>query len=407
MNMRLLLRNKGYLVLLVILPIVAVLMLNTSGSGVLMEKDAYAVQELDKDTAQILTIANSKMNVKVYDSSNTEFSDYLIDELAKTGSFEIYRYRSGTMDIDTAREKALASANRNVIGAVIYIPASFEEDILSGSDSRAVVFEATGDGRIQLLEENFDTFLKNLYNYAAVTGYQKEELLSLLHTFAGQELKKNTVSVEVGDALNLSNQQQDRSSSIGYSLAFLSIAFLFSGVFIAATIVDERNNRVYNRFMLSPISMMWYGLVKLALIVMTNLLQTGIIAVAVKLIVKTDFGISYPDYLFLVFCLGLIFNLFSVVIGVITNNVLDSSYIVFLVWCLSCLLAGLYFPLDAASSWWTKVSLLMPQRWVVKTGEMLMAGRSDAFRIFIPVVIGYLFIIMSVGFMGITIRKKD
>jgi ABC-2 type transport system permease protein len=96
-----------------------------------------------------------------------------------------------------------------------------------------------------------------------------------------------------------------------------------------------------------------------------------------------------------------------VVIGVITNNVLSSNYIAFLVWCLSCLLAGLYFPLDGASDWWTRISYLMPQRWVVKTSEMLMAGKGGAYSMYLLAIAGYLIVITSVGLMGIKIRRKE
>jgi ABC-2 type transport system permease protein len=408
MNIKLLLRNKGYIVLLVIIPFVSVLMLNLNNEvSFASDEENYKIYELDNEGSRIINMKNTRLSVKVYDCSGSELSDYILQELANTGSYQIYRLKSDAMDIGEAREKALDFANRNVLGAIIYLPASFEEEILRGNGSNAVVFEATEDERIQLLKSNLTSFLQSLSDYAALAGYNREELVSLLAASAQKEMVKDTVIIEVGDHLSLTKYQQNSSSSIGYSLAFLTIAFLFSGVFIAATVVEERNNRVYNRIRLSVSSLISYGLVKLTLILATVLLQTGIIAIAIKVLVKTDYGISYSSYIFLVFWLGLIFNLFSVVIGVLTNNVLASNYIAFLVWCLSCVLAGLYFPLDSAPAWWSRLALLMPQRWAVKTGEMLMAGKSDAFLVYMLAVVSYLFIIASVGFMGIKIRKKD
>lgn len=408
MNIKLLLRNKGFVIILVILPIIAVLMLNMNmRASATDQNSSYSINEIATDNTRIFNMTSMQLSIKVYDCSQSQLSEYLLQELADTGSYQIFRLKSEPLDINTVREKALDSANHNVIGSVIYIPSDFEDVILSGKESNAVVFAATEDGRNELLKSNMNSIQKSLYQYAALTGYNKEELTSLLNSSVKNEITKKLVDVEVGDSLNLTKQQQGESSSIGYSIVFLSIAFLFSGVFIAATVVDERNNRVYNRIVLSPSSLIYYGLAKLVLILMTVIIETGILAVLIKVIVKADFGISFPGYLFLVFCLGLIFTLFSVVIGVLTNNVLVSNYVAFIVWSLTCVMAGLYFPLDAASNLWAKLSLLMPQRWVVKTGEMLMAGKNEAYSTYTLVMISYLFIIVSVGFMGIKMRKKD
>lgn len=408
MNLKLLLRNKGYLAFLVILPVIAVIMLNikninTADSG----DNIYAIQELSTDHKVVINTASYKMNVKVYDSSHSALSEYLLEELAKTGSFRIYRVKEKPMELSEAREKALYAANHNVIGAVIYIPDTFESAILTGNDSNIVVYEATEDGRIQLLKENLNTFLQSIYHYAELTDYKQATLESLLKTSVNNEMAKEVIGIEVGDQLNLSAEQLACSSSIGYSLSLLTMAFLFCGIFIAATVVTERRNRVYNRFVLSRSSIYGYGLAKIIMAFLTVAMQTIIIAICIKFFVKSDFGIPFASYLFLVFCLGLVFNLLSVVIGVLTNNVLTANYIVFLIWSISCLLGGLYFPLDGASKWWGKASLLMPQRWVLKAAEMLMAGKSGVYSMFILVVTSYLMIIMCVGLIGIRIRTKE
>ena len=408
MNLKLLLRNKGYLAFLIILPIVSVLMLNIkTGSGVDGGNDTYEIHELSKQNESIFNVTNTKLNVKVYDCNDSELSNYIIEELAKAGSYRIYRYKGEAMNIQEARQESLNTTNHNVLGAVIYIPNNFETQILSGNKSNMIVFEATTDARITLLKSNLDSFVQNVSRYAAITGYNKASLKTLLNTSVENEMGKEIVGIEVGNTLQLTTQQQDQKSSIGYSLAFLTIGFLFSGVFIAATVVEERQNRVYNRIVLSKSSIINYGLVKLGLIFITVMIQTSILAIGIKLIVKTDYGIPFSSYIFLVLGLGLIFNTFSVVIGIITNNVLTSNYIAFLVWCLSDLLAGLYFPLDAAAGWWGKISMMMPQRWVLRASEMLMAGKSGVYSMYILVVVSYLIVISSVGFMAIKMRKKE
>ena len=406
MNLKLLLRNKGYLSFLIILPLLSVIMLNVNGS-VMADNEDHVIQELEKENEQILNLANTKLNVKVYDCSNSELSEYILKEQVKTGCYQVIRYGGSAMDLVTLRVIAIYSMNHNIIGAVLYIPEDFEQHLLESKESNMVLLEGSKDERMGLLKHSLNTYLNSLIQYASLTNNRKEELIQLLQSSMDHEMSKEIVDVAVGDALSLTKDQQAKSTSLGFSLAFLTMGFLFSGVFIAATVVEERENRVYNRIILSKLSLSKYGLVKLVMVLLTVLLQTGIIAIAIKLIVRSDFGIPYGSYLLLVFFLGLIFNLMSVMIGITTNNVMTSNYIVFLIWSISALLAGLYFPLEGASGWFSKISLLMPQRWVVKAAEMIMADRANAYSIYLLVVAAYIVVIMSIGLMGMKIKRKE
>lgn len=408
LNLKLLLRNKGYLAFLIILPLISVIMLNVRNINTMDGAEgAYAIHEIKNDNKSVIDIVDTKLCIKVYDCSHSIFTDYLIKELANTGMYRIYRYRGEAFGLEVARKKALTSANHSAIDAVIYIPASFETKLLEGKQSNITLLKATNDGRIKILENDLNTNLDSLMNYAKVTGYQKAKLNQLLKTSSKNEMSKKIVNIEVGNEISLTSNQQSNRSSISYSLAFMTIGFLFSGIFIAATIVEERQNRVYNRILLSMSSLGNYGVVKFVMVVLTVLIQTGILAVAIKLFVKTDFGIPFSSYLFFVFCLGLVFNLLSVVVGILTNNILTSNYIAFTIWSMSCLIAGLYFPLGAASSLWANASKLMPQNWVLKASDMLMAGRSGAYTMYGMVVIGYIIVILSAGFIGIKLRRKE
>ncbi len=407
-NLKLLLRNKGYVAFLVILPIISVIMLNLNNTETMFaQQNTNEIYELHSEKEQILNVANDRLSIMVIDCSHSKASEYMLKVLSGTSSYRIYRFRGEGITLDKARKIALDSANHGSVAAVLFLPEDYERTILSEKDSDLVLMRATKDERIDLLVNHMNTLQGSIDRYAKLSGYEKVKLEKLLDASSENWFKKNSVNIEVGDELNLTSKQKGNSSSISYSLSFLTIGFLFSGVFIAATVIEERKNRVYNRFLLSTSSVVNYGVSKLVMVLLSAIMQTGIIAIAIKLIVKADYGISFPSYLFLVFCLGLIFNLFSVVIGLLTNNVMTSNYIAFLTWTLSCLLAGLYFPLDGASKWWSRVSMLMPQRWVVKSSEMLMADKSGVYTMFLLVVGSYLIVILCAGLLGITLRRKE
>ena len=410
MNMKLMLRNKGYLCFLVILPLCSILLLNipTKFSYDLKQDTNYKIHELDKEDVNVLNMLNIRMAVKVYDCSQSVFSDYFIQELSNTGSYDIYRIAEKDTSLSEAEALAVESANHNSIGAFIYIPENFDQLILTGSgDTGVALLKGSEDARIDILSTQMEGFLKSLSQFSNISGGKQEVVQKLIAQTETSELEKNTVTVRVGENLNLSKLQQAQSTNIGYSIAIVTMGFLFSGVFIATVVVDEKHNRVYSRILVSNTSLYSYGGVKLLMTVLTTLFQTLIIGIGICLFVTTDFGIPIWSYLYFVFGIGLIFNTISVVAGVLTNDTLTSNYIAFFIWSISAMLAGLYFSIDAAAGWWKKAALLMPQRWFVKSAEMLMAGESGVYTLFAMVTAGFMVIILSAGVLGMKLTSRQ
>lgn len=410
MNLKLLFRNKGYLCFLIILPLIAILLLNlpSEDSYGMDEESVYQVHEIQDKSQTLLNMMNTKLCIKVYDCSGSYLSDYILDQLASTGAYDIYRLKDGDMDLEEAKVQAINSANRNNIGAVVYIDENFVEAVINNDfKSSVVLLEVSTDQRIPILKETLNTYLQGLGLYSELTNGDEGDFKNMIASTEETSMEKSVVTVEVGNKLNLSNTQQGNVSKIGYSLAIVTMGFLFSGVFIASIVVDEKQNKVMTRIMLTNTGMTCYGIVKLILTFITVLIQTGVMALGIILFVKTDFGITFGTYILFIFCMGLIFNSLSVVAGILMDDILSANYVAFFVWTLSAMLAGLYFPLDAAAKWWDRVALLMPQRWVIKASEMIMIGKSGAYSMFLLVTLAFMTVILSFGILGAKIVKKD
>jgi ABC-2 type transport system permease protein len=150
-----------------------------------------------------------------------------------------------------------------------------------------------------------------------------------------------------------------------------------------------------------------YILAKFLVCVMTVVTQTIIIGIGMTVIVRTDFGIGRMDYLLLVFLMGLIFCSMTMCIGMMGNNSMNANYIAFAIWCITCMVSGLCFPLDKASSILQKASNLMPQKWVIRVSEMLMHHSSMSYVTMFTVTAAYLLMIASVGLVGLRLVRDE
>jgi ABC-type multidrug transport system permease subunit len=92
--------------------------------------------------------------------------------------------------------------------------------------------------------------------------------------------------------------------------------------------------------------------------------------------------------------------------GIIMNDVFGASVASFTLWCTSSLFSGLYFPLDTASKGIQVLSSLMPQKWFMDGAEMIFVGDNKAFSMVICITVAYIAIIVSLGSVGLKVRRS-
>ncbi len=409
-NLKLLLRNKGFLCILVILPLFSVLMLNLQ-LGTEMETgnfDPHSVQETDIGKRLPMSMDHHQLGIMVIDADQSWLADFILQQLADSGTYRIYRFRSDIDNMEDAAAEATAYVNRNTVGAAMYIPPGLEENIRGSKPVDAVyLFKTSDDGRMTLLQESLQATTTSLAALNTATAGKPDAFRELAEDMAAKRPEKELHAfISNNDNNALTDVQANNKSNIGYALAIVSIAFLSTGIFIGSIAVDERQNLIFTRILLTGTHIASYTSIKLILSMLVTLIQVVIMGIGILLFVKVDFGLPSWHFLYFVFGAGLIFNLLSVVISAIFNNLLSASYFCFFVFTVSSLLSGLYFPLESVGELWKRAALLMPAHWVVRCCEMVMLGQSGAYSTFLLIVSGFIVIILSTGYLGIKVRQK-
>ena len=235
-------------------------------------------------------------------------------------------------------------------------------------------------------------------NGAIITAYEKavETIPEVKNEIIGE------------DDVELSTNQNNQLSNMGYAVAVLTLAFMLTGSFLAAQIISERDNKALMRMEISGVSMMHYVAAKSITAVLVSLMQAAITAIAIMIFVGTDIGIPFLSYIVFVATIGVLFNLFCVMMGIFSKNILTAVYTSFGVWVFTTLLAKVYFNfVTTMPDWWEKLSLLTPQRWMMLCSEMLMKNQTGVYGKFFLVSAGFLILILTAGFVGTKIRVSD
>lgn len=411
MNLRLLLRNKGFLFFLCITPIVSTVILGLkTGDSVYFEEEARSrILELEDITARAVYAGDTTaFLVKVYDASGTELSEYVLEELTASGMYSVCRADAGGMTEEAVTEQAKKDAFDDRAGVLLYLKPDFDKGVLEGNLEEALLtYTVSEDERLELFEEDLTEQLSQLYSLAAGTGMDAEQITEFLKEMEGELPEKKVVSLSGKKDIALTAEQTACRDRIGYAFAIITLGFLFCGVCVAHTVIEEQENKVYTRIMLSGIGRQTYLGAKLVMAVMISVLQTGILGICLFVAGNTDFGMNQFAFLLLIFLLGLIFSMASLGMGILLGDVMSSNYAVFALWSISALLAGLYFPLDSTSAVLKSISYLMPQKWFLRAAELLFVGDKNVYSMVICITAAYLIVILSVSGVGLKIKRAD
>lgn len=412
-NWKLLFRNKGIWFFLLFMPLLALLLLNIREKDLNQFDDKKNIIELNNiDTKAVyatqLNASDKSYIVKVYDSSQTKVSEEILEELFQTGMVNICRIKTKEYEEKEILQKIKENGENDRVGTILYFKKDFERQFLNGKPENGIkLYQCFTDERTELIENSLNNIISRLYikhNIKESLNQPKKEENNQ-NRFTKPD--KKTILLESTDSQNLTTVQERYKEHLGYSLAIVSLGFLFCGIFIAYTVIEEQENQVYTRILLTPTNSISYIFSKLGMAILLSVVQVGILAVGICFLVQPEFGISRISYLFLVFLLGLIFNMLSLCVGVLCGNIMAANYSVFCIWSISCLLSGLYFSLSSANGLLKTLSYLMPQKWILKSVELIMMENYSGYFTAIVATFAYLMVILSIGAVGLRMRRKE
>ena len=409
MSIRLLFRNKGFLFFLCVMPIVSSVILLMQADYSIVKEEKTGIIELQDCIERAVYVSDtSKFIIKVYDGSRTELSEFLLNKLASVGVFSVCRCDVSDMTEEEVNLQAKKDAFDDKASTILYIKKDFDKAVIESTYEDAIlVYTTSDDERYQLFESDIISILTAINQAGAITDGDSTEMLSVLSEIDSRLPEKKVVNMGGADDISLTQKQHSQKTNMGYAFAIITLGFLFCGVCVAHTVIEEQNNKVYTRIMLSKMSRQEYLVSKFIITLMMSIVQTIIMGICMIFLNDIDFGMDKLSFLFIIFCLGLIFGTISFMLGVVIGDVMSSNFAIFTLWSMSSLLSGLYFPLDDTTQALKTLSFLMPHRWFMNATEMLITGNNGAYSLVICVTIAYLIITISLGGIGLKMKENE
>ena len=368
---RLLLRNKAYIFIVFLVPFLSTLFLNLwndTPADPVAESQIYRLESDDVTLAYVVDYY--RYPVKVYDKVCDSSSEDTLSSLSGAGLFQIFHLDARKMSDAEIKESVERTIENDKVGAVL---------VLGSDTASSRLYKTDDDKRFDALKE---------------------------------ALKVSEIKPDVTTEVRLLNAGGDdidwlATRSFGYCLAFCTIAFIFGGVLILGTILEEKNDNVFERIMLSKTRLVDYLLSKGLLVLITTMIQSLVMTLTYRFVIDSKINLSTFQFFTIIALLGLIFNLLSVCIGIYFNSMAAAAFMAFTVWSSTALLSGLYFDINGASDIYKKVALLLPQRWAMFSVDRFINGDSSGYQLILYVTAAYLIVIIITGVLGLKIAKKE
>ena len=154
MSLKLLLRNKGFLFFLIATPVLSaiILSLKTDHAVYSAGSDKEVILELKDYTEKAVYVGDtSACIIKVYDASNSELSEYVLNQMAATGMFSVCRANVSGLTEETVDENAKKDAFDDRAGMLLYLKEDFDEAVLAGNWEQGIKLYAVSEDERQEL----------------------------------------------------------------------------------------------------------------------------------------------------------------------------------------------------------------------------------------------------------------
>lgn len=409
-TLKLLVRNKGFLFFMLFAPLMSIFMFKTSqDADFYKEKKVGEVINLENcDSKAGYFSSNGTFRVKVYDAAEDDLSEYFLLRLSDNSMFSICRAKTPGFTFEDAKEQAKKDAFEDKSDVILYLPEGFAEKILDENCKQFLaLYYVSDDSRADLFDIEAETILKDLRQVEKIVGEDSDLIVEYLENLNETMPKRELVDISDTSKRELTDEQMVHKTAVGYAFAFMTFGYIFMGIFVAHGTIKEQKNGVFTRISLSGIPFQKYFTSKVFVAMSGSALMTLLTAIFLLFINPGEMGMSKVSFLVMIFGQGLIFSVLSLVIGVLIGDVMSSNFMAFTVWSFSAMLSGLYFPLDDSSRMIKICSYMMPQRWFMDISEMIFVGDNNAYFMILCCVVAYLLVFISVGSVGLKIRRAQ
>lgn len=299
----------------------------------------------------------SRLAIGILDNDHSALSKDMINTLTDSGHVNIeYVDKS---EINTK----VASGD---IDCALIIPPNFEEGIIRGNVQRPQILSLKGQEVTSWLKSTTNTFIANACDIAAASNNDPMVFKKMYQSYLNSGSKMDVVVLKDASAKNIASQR-----SLGFFIMFL----MMSANSVAGIMLNDRRNRTFHRICLAPVKISAYMVSYFLINTVVMLFQVSVIIALVINLLKFPLDSTAIGLWIITAVFGVMAVTLGMMINAFSNSSLQASSISILITMPTCMLGGVFWPLNIMPSWLARLSNLIPQKWVIEATTKLQSGQ--------------------------------
>lgn len=306
---------------------------------------------------------NTKVNVSLVDEDGSVLSSKYYEDIKKSDliSIEKVTYKEGKQKIE----------NKKSSGIVI-IPKDFQKSMLDGR-IESIQFQASADftGGTSVEQVLASTLKKMEIEVSAARDFEKKSNTSWETMYKEIYTKVEPVSIQKESISHDDQKLNDVTGrAAGFSILFVMIVMLS----VTGTILKARQLSVWSRLLGTPVSKVQILAGYILSFFLIGWIQFGVLMILTHFLFDVQWG-NLLGVIILVSVLLLAVIGIALLLASIVKTTEQQSALGNIVVISTCMIGGLYWPIEIEPAWMQTVANFVPQTWAMRGfTELIVRG---------------------------------
>ncbi|MGG1691774.1 ABC transporter permease [Heyndrickxia ginsengihumi] len=253
------------------------------------------------------------------------------------------------------------------LDCVVKLDKGFSSSVLNGNPGNIKIISIRGADVTTFVKANLYQFIDNIVSLSKVANGDQHKFSIMYQHFTDANFKLNTHSLA----------DTSKNNNMSYqSIGFLLLIMLISAGNMSEMILSEKENRTYLRLLSAPINARMYILSNTIVNLIIMIIQVLLTLLMMTKIFHITMNIPAWEALIILFLFALIAIAISLMVVAFSSSRASASSLQTLIYVLTCMIAGCYWPAEIMPKPLQKIADFLPQRWVLETLTKLQEGHT-------------------------------
>lgn len=298
------------------------------------------------------------INIGIINNDNSKTSNLIINSLENKDGYNVN---------EVSKEDINNLFSEKAIDVAIEFKDGFEKEIINGNISKVKITAIEDDGIGNMIKELVNMEMTNIREISLASDKKEDVYYKALDNYS------SSISVNISKE-SLNDLHSNYTSSQVY-IGFLIMFMLIRGMRTAYRIFEEKDENIYMRIFMAPVSTLEYYLADIISGYISILIQVILGVVSIN-ILNVETGLRNIELFIILALVGLVSISLALCCRAFSKNRTEASNIFNFANMLLLMVGGAFVPLEIMPPLIEKISYFTPVRWAMKSISDIQQGYS-------------------------------